>query len=127
MGRTLPLGNSLEGLQDCIAVSPHHPSPRSARASHSKMILEVECITILHVCLFLFIIKELVSDHGFKKLVVVKEGGCLPLVLGCRTGPCLFNGVIIFLPFILLSVFKRREHRDCSFIPLVKFQIHSFL
>lgn len=62
------------------------------------MILEVECITVLRVCLFLFILNELVCDHGLKKPVVAKEGGCLPLVLGCRTGPFLYNGVTVFLP-----------------------------
>lgn len=80
-------------------------------ASHRKMILEPECITILHACLFLFIINELVCDHGFKKLVVAKEEGCLPLVLDCRTGPCLFNDVTVFISFILLSVLKKRAQR----------------
>lgn len=31
MGRALPLGNTLEGLQDYRAVHPNHPSPSSAR------------------------------------------------------------------------------------------------
>lgn len=52
-----------------------------------RMILEAECVTVPHASLLLFTINELVCDHGFKKPVVAKEGDCLPLVLGCRTGP----------------------------------------
>lgn len=65
-----------------------------------KMILGTEFITIHCMSLLLFIINELMCDHGFKK----PAGGSLPLVLGCRTGPCLFTGVTVFPAFILRSI-----------------------
>lgn len=97
------------GLQSCSS-SPSFPKV-SEECLTVRWFWSMNVLLFFHVCLFLFIINELVCGHGFKKLVVAKEGGCLPLVLDCRTGPCLFNDVTVFLPFILLSVLKRRAQR----------------
>lgn len=97
------------GLQSCSS-SPSFPKV-SEECLTVRWFWSLNVLLFFHVCLLLFIVNELVCGHGFKKLVVAKEGGCLPLVLDCRTGPCLFNDVTVFLPFILLSVLKRRAQR----------------
>lgn len=134
MGSALPLGNSLEGPAGLQSCSSPPSFPQLSKEHHTlKWFWRLNVLSVLHVHLFSFTINELVRDHGFKKPVEAKVGGCLPLVLGCWTGPCvtvvLSHGVTVSLTFILLSVFKRRKHRDCSFIsfiPLVIFQIHGF-
>lgn len=85
MGRALPLETAWRGCRAAKLLLLTILPQGQQGESHSNVIMEAECIPILHVCLFLFIINELVCDKGFKNPVVTKEGGCFLLVLGCRT------------------------------------------
>jgi len=62
MGRALSLGSSLQQLQECRVVCPHHTSPGVGMSVTTVMtILGTEFITILYMSLLSFIINE----HGF--------------------------------------------------------------
>lgn len=84
------------------------------------MILEVECITVLRACLFLFILNELVCDHGLKKASGGQRRRLPSSGFRLQDWPLSLQWCDSFPPFILLSVFKRKN------FPSGKFQIQNF-